>query len=282
MPLTEAVCAATLEGHVVSEAVAELCAALISHAEAEESFADFSAAGDYVNLFSALGCMLTAGLAAGLTFGVLSLDELSLRVKKRTGTADEIRYCDRLLPLKQWVPRHQLMVTLLLLNAAAAEALPLFLDQLVPPVVAILVSVTAVLIMGEILPTAIFTGPGQLQLASSLAPLVKLMMYAVAPIAYPIGWLLDQLLPDHDTLTSRAEVKALVNVQREIAAERGGARSSEHTCCVCVHDMHMYTPDTHACTHARMHACTHARVRAYVHGCIQARHGAQRRVPMHT
>ncbi len=46
-------------------------------------------------------------------------------------------------------------VTLLLCNAVAMEALPIFLDKLMHEWVAILVSVTAVLFAGEIFPQAI-------------------------------------------------------------------------------------------------------------------------------
>ena len=45
---------------------------------------------------------------------------------------------------------HYLLVTLLLCNAAAMEALPIVLDKLVHEVVAILISVTAVLFFGEL------------------------------------------------------------------------------------------------------------------------------------
>ena len=40
-------------------------------------------------------------------------------------------------------------MTLLLVNAAAMEALPIFLDRLVSPTMAIILSVTAVLFFGE-------------------------------------------------------------------------------------------------------------------------------------
>ena len=53
---------------------------------------------------------------------------------------------------------HWLLVTLLLLNTLANESLPLFLDEIVPsPLIAIIFSVTFVLIFGEIVPSAIFT-----------------------------------------------------------------------------------------------------------------------------
>ena len=52
-----------------------------------------------------------------------------------------------------------MLVTLLFLNALCMEALPLFLDKLLPAAVAVLVSVTAVLTFGEIVPQALCTGP---------------------------------------------------------------------------------------------------------------------------
>lgn len=39
------------------------------------------------------------------------------------------------------------------------EALPIFLDAIVPSVLAIVISVTAVLFFGEIIPQAVCTGP---------------------------------------------------------------------------------------------------------------------------
>ena len=50
---------------------------------------------------------------------------------------------------------HYLLATLLLCNAAAMETLPIFLDRLLNPAAAIIISVTAILIFGEILPQAV-------------------------------------------------------------------------------------------------------------------------------
>ena len=217
MPLPLAECLQVLSA--VANASA-LCSDLVELSD-EGDFADFSHAADWINLGASAVCMVTAGLAAGLTMGVVSLDYLDLRIKERGESVAERYYAKRLLPLIKWVPRHQLLVTLLLLNSVANEALPLFLDKLVPPWCAILVSVTAVLVVGEILPSATFTGPAKLKIASRLSGLVWVAMALLSPLAYPLGWLLDRLIPEHDTLTSRGEVRALVDVQREIAAERG-------------------------------------------------------------
>lgn len=57
------------------------------------------------------------------------------------------RRCTRLQVLAH---PHHLLVTLLLTNALAMEALPIFLDRLLNPVAAILISVTAILFFGEV------------------------------------------------------------------------------------------------------------------------------------
>lgn len=136
---------------------------------------------------------------------------------------------------------HLVLVTLLLANSAAVrcvvvwlcglgqrscadtvlvccvlqnEALPIFLNTIVPEYVAVILSVSAVLIFGEILPSAVFTGPKQLSIgkshschavqlciiftnssclsaAASLHWLVKGLMVLFFVLAFPIAKLLD-------------------------------------------------------------------------------------------
>ena len=168
-------------------------------------------------------CIICAALAAGLTMGVVSLDPLDLRVKMRTGSKSEQACAARLLPLVDRRPHHQVLVTLLLLNSCANEALPLFLDKLVPSWAAIVISVTAVLVFGEIAPSALFTGPNKLQIAAAFAPLVHCFLVVLAPLAYPMALALDAALHEEAKASSRAEVLALVDVERELANEDGRA-----------------------------------------------------------
>ena len=79
--------------------------------------------------------------------GLLSLDILSLRVLQRGGKSEEKKYASKILPLVE--KHHLLLVTLLLANAAAVESMPIFMDRISSPVIAICVSVTAVLFFGE-------------------------------------------------------------------------------------------------------------------------------------
>jgi metal transporter CNNM len=170
------------------------------------------------HILCAFACVAVAALAAGLTMGLLSLDPLMLLIKMRAGaTKKEQAQAAALLPIVK--QHHLLLVTLLLLNSLSNEALPLFLEVLVSPVMAVILSVTLVLFFGEIIPSAVFTGPNKIEIASRLTPLVRLVMFLLWPIAFPIAKLLDHVLHDDDQddgdIFNRGELSALVRIQYE-------------------------------------------------------------------
>jgi hypothetical protein len=106
----------------------------------------------------------------------------------------------------------------LLTDAVFYETMPLFLDNLFPSWLAVLLSVTVLLVVGEIIPSAIFTGPEQLRLASRLAPLMSFFLRALYPVAAPLIWLLNSLVPPEDPeeeAYNRGELSALVRIQYE-------------------------------------------------------------------
>jgi CBS domain containing-hemolysin-like protein len=149
-------------------------------------------------------------------------------VKQLKQLRKEKSYARRILPL---VSRHHLLlVTLLLLNSLANECLPLFLDAIVPTGVAILLSVSFVLLFGEILPSAIFTGPNQLRIASALTPLVRGAMLLLYPVAWPISRLLDAFLgEEHPERFNKAELRALVKLHmRDRDAQLEAKKRSKH------------------------------------------------------
>ncbi|XP_077977352.1 uncharacterized protein LOC144432921 [Glandiceps talaboti] len=165
----------------------------------------------YLGIYVAL--VLCAGLMSGLTMGLLSLDLMSLKVLKEGGKPHEKKYAARILPL---VKRHHLLlVTLLLANAGAVEAMPLFLDKISDPVTAICVSVTAVLLFGEVVPQALCTRFG-LAIGAILSPLVYFLMVVTFIISWPLSKLLDCLLGnEHGTFFRRAELGVLVDLHTE-------------------------------------------------------------------
>lgn len=171
------------------------------------------------NSLLALICVITAALAAGLTMGLVSQELLDLKIKEVAGNPSERKQTRALIPLMS--DHHRLLVTLLLLNAVANEAMPLFLDEIVPGYIAIIMSVTLVLFFGEIIPSAIFSGPNKLAIAAKLAPMVRLILWLLCPLAWPLGKLLDKLLHEHDDDVGflqkydRKELSALVRLQYE-------------------------------------------------------------------
>jgi metal transporter CNNM len=181
----------------------------------EEEGGDFSWVW---NVLAATICVCIAALAAGLTLGMLGLDPLMLLIKERAAESPiEREQARKLIPIIN--QHHRLLVTLLLMNAVANEALPIFLEKMVPPSVAVLLSVTLVLFFGEIIPSAVFTGPDQLQIASRLTPVVQAAMCLLYPVAGPIAKLLDYVLhgdgDEEMNAYNRGELSALIRIQYE-------------------------------------------------------------------
>ncbi|CAM9550249.1 unnamed protein product, partial [Scytosiphon promiscuus] len=172
----------------------------------------------WLNLVMTVVCVTCAGLAAGLTMGLLSIEPLEMAIKQRSGTVEEKRQASRILPL---VSRHHfLLVTLLLFNSLANEALPIFLGNLVPSWLAVILSVTLVLFFGEIFPSAVFTGKNQLAIAAAMSWFVYALMMVLGAVAWPIAWMLDRVLGiEGFKRYNRAEIAALVEVQHELSHE---------------------------------------------------------------
>jgi metal transporter CNNM len=156
-----------------------------------------------------VGLVLTAGVMSGLTVGLMSIDPLQLELQRRDGTDVQKQRAAILSTLLN--KHHWLLVTLLLSNAAAMEALPLFLDRIVPSYVAVILSVTLVLLFGEVIPQALCTSR-PIEIGARFAPLVRGLMYITAPISLPLAKLLDCVLGEHggSILFKRSELKTLI------------------------------------------------------------------------
>lgn len=95
-----------------------------------------------------------------------------MQVLKASGTLRQQAAASRLIPLV--AKPHWLLCTLLLCNAACMEALPLFLDRLLNPVSAVLLSVTAILLFGEIIPQAVCSRYEGWQQPTTAKPMVSM------------------------------------------------------------------------------------------------------------
>ena len=97
-----------------------------------------------------------------------------MELKENTGTDEEKAAAKIILPVLS--NRHWLLCTLLLMNSFAMEALPVFLDRVFCRLTAVVISVTLLLIFGEVIPQAFCTGPRQTQISSMAAPMTRLLM----------------------------------------------------------------------------------------------------------
>ncbi|CAK9173673.1 unnamed protein product [Ilex paraguariensis] len=179
-------------------------------------------------VYAGISCFLVlfAGIMSGLTLGLMSLGLVDLEILQRSGTPAEKKQAAAIFPVVQ--KQHQLLVTLLLCNAAAMEALPIYLDKIFNQVVAILLSVTFVLFFGEVIPQAICTRFG-LAVGANFVWLVRILMIVCYPIAYPIGKILDWVLGHNEALFRRAQLKALVSIHGQEAGKGGELTHDETT-----------------------------------------------------
>ena len=182
----------------------------------------------FISVGAALLCIIGAATAAGLTMGLTSQDLQTLRVKKSMNPADyadeerralvakEKRWATKLEPL---VRRHHLtLVTLLLMNAGVNEALPIFLDNIVPEWLAVVLSVTFVLIFGEIIPSAVLTGPNSLCISAGLSWFVWLIIVLLFPLSWPISKMLDLCMgEEHGMRTTFDPIEMRVRLDLEAA-----------------------------------------------------------------
>lgn len=159
--------------------------------------------------------VLLGGVFAGLTLGLMGLDELHLRVLSASSDDPiEKKNAKKVLALMQ-KGRHWVLVVLLLGNVIINESLPIFLDSAIGGgVAAVAISTAAIVIFGEIIPQSLSVRYG-LSIGAACTPFVLALMYIFAPVAYPIAKLLDYVLGANEAHTYRkAELKSFLEFHR--------------------------------------------------------------------
>ena len=194
------------------------------------------------NAILAMLCVVVATIEAGLLFGIMSMDPTTLEVKARTAKTHEERHQAKVL-LSFVRRKHLLMVSIIIVNMGVNEALPVFLDRLVPTFTSILLSTTLVVLVGEILPSAVFTGKDQVRLVYKLLPVLRCTILLTLCVSYPLAHFLDNHLHSDDdddeegNHFNRDEISAYVRIkyrehQRKDAAkmQRNELKSCAFTC----------------------------------------------------
>ncbi|RKO91099.1 hypothetical protein BDK51DRAFT_20603 [Blyttiomyces helicus] len=169
----------------------------------------------YWSFLVAIGVLVIAGgIFAGLTIGLMSLDETNLAILKLSGTVEEKAWAARIEPIRR--NGHLLLVTLLLANTVINETLPVLMHSLKwDGYKAVLISTALIVVFGEIIPQAICARYG-LQVGAFFAYPVRILIWVVYIIAYPIARLLDWILGHkHGVIYRRSELKELMALHGE-------------------------------------------------------------------
>ncbi|KAK7059117.1 hypothetical protein VNI00_001742 [Paramarasmius palmivorus] len=181
-------------------------------------------------VFAALipALVLLSGLFAGLTLGYMSLDETQLNVLSISGTPQQRKYAQKIIPIRK--NGHLLLVTLLLANMIANESLPVILDSVLGGgVQSVVISTTLIVIFAEIIPQSLFTRHG-LYLGAKMAGLTRCLIFFLGIISWPVAKLLEFALgPHHGIIYRRAELKELIAMHSSVGAHGGDLKTDTVT-----------------------------------------------------
>ena len=178
---------------------------------------DLTASTTLFYLFFSLICVIVGGISSGLNISLLSIDEQKFSLLLKSNDKKIVEMCNKIQPLLK--DHHLLLVTILLINAVAMEVLPLLLDDLVAPWLAVIISVTFIFIFGEILPQAIFSARDAIEVSAKFATLVIIFEYLFYIIAKPIAWSLDLFIKKENiaTLYTRKEMSKIIDIIQDFS-----------------------------------------------------------------
>lgn len=172
--------------------------------------------------------VILSGIFAGLTLGYMSLDETQLHVLSISGTPRQRKYANQIKPIRQ--NGHLLLVTLLLANMIVNESLPVISDPILGGgVQSVIVSTILIVIFAEIIPQSVCTRHG-LYIGAKMVPFVRVLLWTLGIIAWPIAKVLEFTLgPHHGIIYRRAELKELIALHSSIGELGGDLRSDTVT-----------------------------------------------------
>ncbi len=146
-----------------------------------------------------------SALFSGLTLGLLTLDTQTL--KRRADAGD--RQAARIFPIRK--KGNLLLTTLLLGNVGVNTALSIFLGSIASGIVAGIIATAAIFLFGEIIPQAVISRHA-LYFGSKTAPFVRLLIWVLYPITWPISYALDRALGEElPTVYSKSEIMQIIS-----------------------------------------------------------------------
>ena len=170
-----------------------------------------------------------SALFSGLTLGLLSLDLVALRVLSTAGDENEKHYANKIMPIR--ANGNLLLCTLLLGNTIVNNGFSILLAGMTSEILGLIISVTAVLIFGEITPQAVCSRHA-LFIGAHTIWLVKFFRILFFPVAYPLSLILNYFLGrDIGNVYSVDEMKRLIELHAtdmEMTQESGLNPSDHH------------------------------------------------------
>jgi len=146
-----------------------------------------------------------SAICSGLNVAIMSLSIGDLSRKAKLGNA----YAKRVLPLRR--NSHLTLASILLVNVAVISTNSLVLERHMSGVLAGALSTLMIVILGEIIPQALFT-KNALKFCGRFAPFLKLMIALTYPVAKPLQLLLDKLFGHSESaLQSRNELRLMIS-----------------------------------------------------------------------
>jgi len=160
---------------------------------------------------AAVALTIFAGMMSGLTVGFMGINPMLLEIHEKNGTSKEKKVAKRILYILR--KHHWLLVTLLLCNSFAAETIPIILRKLFKEIYSVIISVIALLIVGEIIPMALCTGPKQMKLVTCFYPVVYLLMLITYLLSMPFALLMDLVIGKQETTRfNNDELKEMIRL----------------------------------------------------------------------
>jgi metal transporter CNNM len=177
---------------------ATLAVILVSYTlqSGDEPLIPSSSALFYVYALISFGLSCFAGVCSGLTVGYMSISKTEMQIWVNSDSEYERQVAKPILEILN--NHHLLLSTLLLSNSLALEALPIFLDKIVPSYLAIIISTVAVVVFGEVLPQAYCTGQHKVSIGYYFAPFIRVLQVVLWVFVRPITYVLDNWLGHHD------------------------------------------------------------------------------------
>ncbi len=169
--------------------------------------ADSNAIFQYAAIF-VLVCF--SALFSGLTLGLLSLDKIGLKIVMSGEDPILAQYAETIAPVRE--NGNLLLCTLLLGNVAVNAYLSILTAELTSGLTGFLLSTVLIVIFGEIIPQASCSRYA-LQIGSRAIPIVKVLIFIMYPLTWPLSVVLDYVLGDElGTIHTRTELTELLRI----------------------------------------------------------------------